>query len=154
MRLVALRVHAKKIRHIFRPWYILAQHLLFHFSFLRAFLPLKLPSTLNHFRNKFDLVSIDPGESYGEYCDPLADFPRSGTSSSGGFAHGKIVTCGGDFSGSGSSKRCYYYSGNKWVHFGDLTDEKKDHGKFNKMNFSVHFKGLLATIYLIFCACR
>ena len=88
--------------------------------------------TLNHFRrNKFDLVSIDPGESYGEYCNPLVDFPHTGNDSSGGFAHGKIITCGGILSGS-YSKQCYYYSGNKWEHFGDLTERKNSHGKLKK----------------------
>ena len=71
-------------------------------------------------------------DSYGEYCDPLTDFPYAAYLSSGGFAHGKIITCGGKLSGS-YSKECYYYSDNKWEFFGYLNEEKYNHGKFNKI---------------------
>ena len=65
----------------------------------------------------------------GQYCNILDDFPETGYDSSGGFAHGKIITCGGILSLS-HSKQCYYYSDNKWELFGNLNDEKSGHGKF------------------------
>ena len=101
-------------------------------------------------------MEIDPNntESYGEYCNPLADFPRSGSTSNGGFAHGKIITCGGGLSGS-YLKQCYYYSGNKWEHFGNLTGEKGYHGKFNKKITSRFILNAYMEVFILFfCACR
>ena len=44
---------------------------------------------INHLRDDFDLVEIDPdnAESYGVYCAPLIDFPMIEYWSSGGYAH-------------------------------------------------------------------
>jgi len=85
-------------------------------------------SAPHEYRNGFNLVEIDPdnSETYGTYCDSLVDFPETGGFSSGGYAHGKIITCGGILSGN-PSKKCYYYSENKWEIFGDLTDAKGYH---------------------------
>ena len=85
------------------------------------------------------------------YCNPLADFPMTGYLSSGGYAHVKIISCGGNLTSS-VSQSCYYFSENNWELFGDLTDPREYHGKLDNI-----FKNLHPLQYknqVFFDACR